>query len=285
MIQSLRLHQWIKNLFIFSPLVFGQKVFYFEEFEKTAWAFLGFCALSSCVYIINDFIDRDRDSQSPYKNNIFVQGEAAQRRPVLLLGILLFFLGCVLCAKASDPTLWIGIGYVILNIIYSLYAKQFVIIDVLFIALGFQARLWAGSFAAGIFPSLWLQACVFCLSLFLGFAKRRREIRLLKGSAVKYRENLLSYSGRWLDILLFSCAGLTALSYTAYVFLAFSAKRISPFYIRLSAIFVIAGIVRYLCLVYSNKKKSDPSELILSDAIILGIIVAWAVQIFILFYG
>ncbi|MDP8266585.1 MAG: UbiA prenyltransferase family protein [Candidatus Aceula meridiana] len=284
MIRSLRIYQWIKNLFIFSPLIFGQNFFNFEKFQATSWVFLGFCALSSCIYIINDFIDKERDAQSPYKNNIFVQRGVVKARPVLFLSGFLFLLGCILCAKVNQSAFWIGIGYIILNVIYSLYAKQFIIIDVFFISLGFQARLWAGGVASGIFPSFWLQACIFCLSLFLGFAKRRREIYLLKGLAIHYRENLLNYSVRLLDILLFGCAGLTALFYTAYVFLSFSARKISPFCIRLSVVLVVVGIIRYLCLVYSDKKRSDPSELILSDIFVLSVIIIWVAYIFILLY-
>src|SRR5206468_582163 len=50
---SLRPRQWVKNLFVFAGLVFGQRLF-----TPAVWPALGafaiFCGLSGAVYLVND---------------------------------------------------------------------------------------------------------------------------------------------------------------------------------------------------------------------------------------
>src|SRR2546428_13034545 len=63
---SLRPRQWVKNLFVFAGLVFGQRLF-----TPAVWPALGafaiFCGLSGAVYLVNDVADRDQDRLHPKK--------------------------------------------------------------------------------------------------------------------------------------------------------------------------------------------------------------------------
>ena len=66
-IELVRVKHWIKNLFVFAPLVFSLNLFSVEHFTKCLIAFFSFCCVSSAVYIINDLFDRERDRQHPHK--------------------------------------------------------------------------------------------------------------------------------------------------------------------------------------------------------------------------
>src|SRR5436309_12194254 len=63
---SLRPRQWVKNLFVFAGLVFGQRLF-----TPAVWPALGafaiFCGLSGAIYLLNDVADRERDRLHPKK--------------------------------------------------------------------------------------------------------------------------------------------------------------------------------------------------------------------------
>src|SRR5262249_57775543 len=63
---SLRPRQWVKNLFVFAGLVFGQRLFT-DSFWPALGAFAIFCALSGAIYLVNDVADRDKDRLHPKK--------------------------------------------------------------------------------------------------------------------------------------------------------------------------------------------------------------------------
>src|SRR2546428_9355973 len=75
---SLRLRQWVKTLFVFAGLVFGQRLF-----TPAVWpalrAFAIFCGLSGAVYLVNDVADRDQDRLHPKNRE---RPRAAGRLPI-----------------------------------------------------------------------------------------------------------------------------------------------------------------------------------------------------------
>ena len=63
----LRVHQWVKNLLLFIPLVMGHQ---FGSLDTWSAAFLGFLLFSmtaSAVYILNDLADLENDREHPSK--------------------------------------------------------------------------------------------------------------------------------------------------------------------------------------------------------------------------
>src|SRR5205814_9482869 len=77
---SLRPRQWVKNLFVFAGLVFGQRLF-----TPAVWPALGafaiFCGLSGAVYPVNDVADRDQDRLHPKKRDAPVDAGRLPIRP------------------------------------------------------------------------------------------------------------------------------------------------------------------------------------------------------------
>ncbi len=63
----LRIPQWIKNLFVFVPLLFSLHFFDTAYFLPTLKAFFMFCLASSFIYIVNDIIDIKADASHPIK--------------------------------------------------------------------------------------------------------------------------------------------------------------------------------------------------------------------------
>jgi 4-hydroxybenzoate polyprenyltransferase len=181
---------------------------------------------------------------------------------------------------------WInqGVGavallYIAIHVIYNLWAKDVVILDVFFIAFGFQLRIWAGSLAVGIAPSEWLQMCVFVLSLFLGFTKRRSELSDLKEKAAEHRHALLEYNFYLLDQIIMITAALTVMFYALYSISPEVMARLGSARMVYSLGFVIFGVFRYLYLVHVKKTGGEPGELLLHDAPLLIDVLLWLVFI------
>ena len=114
-----------------------------------------------------------------------------------------------------------------------------VILDVVSIALGFQIRIWVGALVIGVIPSVWLQMCVFVLSLFLGFTKRRYEYTTLKEKAAGHREILASYTVYFLDQIILICSTLAIVFYGLYTISSDIVKRIGSYDMLYSIAFVI----------------------------------------------
>jgi len=66
-LKLLRIPQWIKNFFVFVPLVFSRQLFNLHGLVEVLHGFILFCLTSSIVYIINDIIDAESDRQHPEK--------------------------------------------------------------------------------------------------------------------------------------------------------------------------------------------------------------------------
>jgi len=65
-----RVKQWIKNLFIFAPLIFSGQLLKSHAVIATAYVALIFCLASASVYILNDIKDVESDRKHPQKSRL-----------------------------------------------------------------------------------------------------------------------------------------------------------------------------------------------------------------------
>ncbi|MDL1892573.1 decaprenyl-phosphate phosphoribosyltransferase, partial [Sphingobacteriales bacterium CHB3] len=93
----IRPKQWIKNLFVFVPLVFAKELFEFEPVVTSLMAFLAFCLAASAVYVINDMADVESDRAHPEKKNRpIAAGSVTFAEAYVLIGVLLVCSGAIL---------------------------------------------------------------------------------------------------------------------------------------------------------------------------------------------
>jgi len=64
-----RPHQWTKNLLLLAPLIFSRHLFIFRDDAIAMLGVIGFCALASFAYALNDIIDREADRLNPEKRS------------------------------------------------------------------------------------------------------------------------------------------------------------------------------------------------------------------------
>lgn len=281
----LRVKQWVKNSFIFFPLIFSGKLFYPDQIINCIITFLGFCLVASGLYILNDYLDRHKDRLHPRKANRPLAQLKIGKPAIALIVSSFVGLGILVCWQVDPLVLVTAMVYIMLHLVYNFFTKMIVIIDVVFIALGFQIRIWAGAMAIGVVPSVWLQMCVFLLALFLGFTKRRYELNTLGESALGHRSVLSHYTIYFLDQMIIICSTLAVVFYGLYTISADLANRGGGQEMVYSVVFVIYGIFRYLYLSHVKRQGDDAGEALASDLPLLANVLLWILYICYLLYN
>ena len=172
----IRPHQYIKNLFIFSPLFFATKIAEIPLFANAAIAFVAFSLAASAVYVFNDYIVIEDDRRHPKKKDRPLASGAISKSQAIIIMSLLFLMGSVLMISVSPKAAGFLSAYVIMNFAYSLHLKHIAILDVTIIAIGFVLRLFIGSVVTDIPLSMWIIIMTFLLALFMALAKRRDDV-------------------------------------------------------------------------------------------------------------
>ena len=274
-LELLRVKQWVKNTFIFFPLLFAGQFFQQELLINTLITFFGFCLASSGLYILNDYLDREQDRFHPRK----AQRPLAQGNfnPIVIKSLITIFilLGLLTCLLVGQRVFIAVLIYIALHLLYNTIMRKVVLLDVIFIAFGFLIRIGAGSLAANVSPSVWLLMCVFLLALFLGFTKRRYEISSLGEKASQHRSVLAHYNIYLLDQIIIICSTLAIVFYGLYTISEDIFRRLGSYHLAYSLVFVIYGIFRYLYLIHMHKKGDDPGEILATDSPLLINVLLW----------
>jgi decaprenyl-phosphate phosphoribosyltransferase len=265
LIKLARFRQWIKNGFVFAPLVFSGQVTNFDSIQQAFFATLIFCFTSSVVYILNDILDVSNDRRHPIKRH---------SRPIASGGIeiyqALIFMALlsslVLFGLFIFPQLILPISmYLFLNFVYNLWLKSQPVLDIFCIAFGFTLRTFAGTAILNTAMSAWLFITVLSLALFLASIKRKQE---LINIGVISRPNLKNYS---LD-LINKYAEISATG--ALIFYSLFVISVRPELVT-TIPFVIFGIFRYWYIVEKEKKGESPTDALINDWQLILNIVVW----------
>lgn len=289
LLRTMRPKQWLtKNIFIFAAVVFDSKLFvpgpFFQTpLGKTILGFGLFCLISSTIYLINDIADVEADRHHPKKK---FRPIPSGQLPISIAAGAALALGLftLVTALALDVTFGILVVlYAIINLAYSFKLKHVVIVDVLIVAAGFVLRVAAGVPLVNVVRfSPWLYMCMALLALFLGFAKRRQEITLLKDGAINSRAILEEYNLEFLDGMLNVVMACTVIAYSLYTFLA---EGLPPNHTMMLTIpFVLYFIFRYLYLVHVRGETAPPDEVVLKDRALQIDGALWALSVILILY-
>lgn len=266
-----RVKQWLKNSFVFAALLFSGQFFMVEKLSLVMLAFASFSFISSSVYVLNDIIDCEKDKLHPEKKDRPLAAGIIKVRDAVISGVLLLGCGLVLGWNLNLSLFYILLAYLALNIIYSLWLKNVVFIDIFIIAFGFVLRVLAGSLVLALSPSPWLILCTFLLSLFLGLCKRRKEFLVLKSDGISHRRSLSDYNH---NVLIDQLIGMTiSTSIVAYALYTYYSPIGIPMMYTIP--FVIFTFFRYLFLVYKEEEGGDPADTILKDKILMCGFILW----------
>jgi 4-hydroxybenzoate polyprenyltransferase len=269
LVRSMRLYQWVKNVFIFAPMIFALQFFHFGYVKNSLAAFLLFSLVASCIYIFNDCFDKEKDRLHPDKKKRPIASGDLSVKTAAPAAVIILAISLVFIYRFNRYFFIIAALYIVLNIIYSAFLKKIVILDVMIIAIGFVMRVQIGGVVNQIELSQWILIITFLLAIFLGLIKRRQELVKITdpkdSSQVETRKTLKKYNLALLDQLISITTATTLISYIIYVANPNILEKFGTGQLYLTVPFVVFGIFRYLYLTYVKGKGENPAEIIFSD--------------------
>ena len=276
LVELMRVHQWMKNGFVFVGLIFGHAWTQPDMVLAAVLAAAAFSLAASAIYIINDFADLPRERSHPVmRHRPLASGRVPLPAARALCGLLLCT-SAVLGWMAGPVVLAIIAAYVAMNIAYSHALKHVVVLDVFVIAAGFILRILAGTLGIGIAPSQWLLVCSLLLTLFLGFAKRRAELlKSARSGVAAHRKTLSLYSPELLDKYIGICAGGAILAYSLYTMSPQTAALHGTQNLVYTVPFVVYGVFRYLYLLHAAQAGTDTSRDLVRDPHLIASVLGW----------
>ncbi len=294
-IRTARPRQWLKNLSIFAAPVLAGRLFIGDTFSLSVKAFIAFCAISSGAYFLNDIVDAPKDRLHPIKKNRPI-ASGKLSIPLATVVSLALIAGSIIYSflYLDDYFAMILVFYILLQLAYSFYFRNIIILDSLIVASGFVIRVFAGGFASRTSVSSWLALTTIGISMLLAFGKRRSEKTILSkllGSLKdgETRKTLRHYPDTLLDSMISMSAAFTIISYSLFSFMI-SSERVttklsiflpavlkSPKLMMLTIPIVIYGIARYLYVIYEKEEGESPERALLSDKPLLATVILWGI--------
>jgi decaprenyl-phosphate phosphoribosyltransferase len=283
-VKLIRLHHYIKNLFIFLPLFFVGQITNPQLLTNALIAFIAFSMSASAVYILNDFLDIEVDRLHPEKKHRPLASGLISKKEAFLLIAVFFVAGISLIATQSLQALIVLLTYITLNIGYCFFLKHIAIIDITIIAIGFVLRLFVGSFATEIPLSKWIVLMTFLLALFLALAKRRDDVLHFMNTGKKMRKVIDGYNLQFIDGAMMILSSVVIVSYILYTTSLEVTQRIQSEFMYLTSLFVILGILRYLQISFVENNSGSPTKIMIKDKFIIITILAWVSSFVYLIY-
>ncbi len=254
-IKETRPKQMIKNGLVLVPLFFTINIWYSSndvpgmiDIIGRAFAALGiFVLLSAAVYFINDAVDISRDRAHPRKRHRPIAAGRISLPWAYAIAAVMIIGGLGAAYVASTPLAVTAAAYLAINIAYSWWLKNIVILDVMTVASGFVLRAVAGAIAIDhaiiyrdtvgteldLTSSPWLYLVTALGALFLALAKRRTELKIAGNDSQAQRSILGEYSLTLLDSLISVVATATLIAYTLYTFGSGNPDRLHALHVRL----------------------------------------------------
>lgn len=267
LLRLIRPKHWIKNLFVLAPLIFSGT---FTRPQKTLLAVFGtllFCVAASIVYIVNDLSDVRRDRLHPVKRitRPIASGAVSvtEARVVLIVLSALLVVGTFV----SIPLVAVLIGYILLNVSYSVWLKSIPVVDIFCVAAGFVLRVYAGARVIDVPLSSWMMVTTLSIALYLAAIKRRDELEAQGDGA---RAVLGQYSIALLDRFALMSSVCSMVFYSLFVV---TTRPVLAFTIPL----VLFGIFRYWFIVDRGERGESPTDALWSDRTLAVTVVMWGI--------
>ena len=283
-LKLMRLHQYVKNLFLFLPLFFVGQITNLELTTNAFVAFIAFSITASSVYILNDYLDIDDDRKHPTKKDRPLASGLILKKQAFLLMSSLSISGLIIMANQSIQAFIVLLIYIALNILYSFRLKHVAIVDITIISVGFVLRILIGAFVTETPLSKWIVTMTFLLALFLAFAKRRDDVLHFMTTGKKMRKVIDGYNLKLIDGAMVIMSSVVIVSYLLYTTSPEVVKRFNNEYLYLTSFFVVIGILRYMQITLVKNNSGSPTKILLKDKFLIIVILSWLTSFLFLIY-
>lgn len=279
-IESMRPHQWYKNLIVFIGIIFSKKIVYASYWFDVLSVFILLCIFSGITYVINDIVDLKRDEAHPEKRKRpLASGKITKGEAVL--GSVVFFLVASYWASLLGPvTLAAFMVFFTVGLCYNFYLKHIFLVDIITISTLFVMRASIGVISMpNVTISPWLILCAFLLSLLLALGKRRRELQVLKEDSKNHRKVLEHYSLEIITPLLISTLTMLFVSYCIYSVLTETGR---DMVITIPVITYL--FFRYSYLIFSGSNVAANPERVFGDRGMVYGMALWIILVMVSLY-
>lgn len=283
-IRLIRVRQWVKNLFLFIPSFFAGHLFKSEELIMVGIGVIAFSLVASGVYVINDFRDRFIDRMHPTKKlRPIASGEVGATTAWILIALLVAS-GMFIAAKLEITFFYLLLSYFALNIGYSFGLKNIAIVDLFIVSLGFLIRVYSGGVIADLPITHWLSIMILLLALFLIIAKRRDDILINAKNGCVIRKSTQAYNLDFINSCITLLSAVVIVAYIMYTVSPEVTERFNSDYLFITTIFVIAGVMRYLQIIFVENRSGSPTRIFVKDRFILATIAGWILSFYLIIY-
>lgn len=286
LLHTMRPKQWTKNvLFVFPAIIFDRQLSDPDALLRVITACILLILMSGTVYVINDLVDIEKDRQHPRKKTRPLPSGKLPQSIAQLAAVVMPTITLVVAWLFDRELSIVLLIYLTIQITYSFWLKNIVIVDVLTVTSGFVLRVLAGVVVIDVANfSPWLYACSGLLALFLAVGKRRQELITLGEHALQTRPIFKDYNLALIDDML---RLVTTSTFIAYLLYTIEADITSFRGIKLALLtvpFVLYGLYRYLYLIHVRGEGSAPDEVLLRDRPLQLAMIGWGLLFIILLY-
>ena len=283
-IRLIRVRQWVKNLFLFIPSFFAGHLFESEELLMVGIGAFAFSLVASGVYVINDYRDRFVDRMHPTKKlRPIASGEIGTATAWVLI-VTLISAGLLIAASLEMVFFYLLLAYLVLNLGYSFGLKNIPIVDLFIVSLGFLLRIYSGGVIADLPITHWLSIMILLLALFLIIAKRRDDILLNARNGHVIRKSTQAYNLDFINSCITLLSAVVIVAYIMYTVSPEVTERFNSDYLFITTIFVIAGVMRYLQIIFVENRSGSPTRIFVKDKFILATIAGWILSFYLIIY-
>jgi 4-hydroxybenzoate polyprenyltransferase len=253
-----------------------------------AVAFIAFSLAASSIFCFNDIYDVEADRLHPEKYKRPIASCTISIKTAYIFMAICFAAAMLVLLFFGGATKYLSMAFIVfyyvMNIAYCIKLKHYAIIDVMVISIGFVLRIFVGGATTGIWLSEWIIIMTFLLALFLAFAKRRDDVIRYQETGVSHRKNTNRYNREFMNQIMSVIATITIIAYIMYTLSPEVMARFHSRYVYLTAIFVLAGIIRYLQVTIVDLKSGSPAKILLHDRFIQSCIAGWIISFLIIIY-
>ena len=283
-LKLLRPKHWAKNLFLFIPLFFGGEFLNVAKILDVSLGFIAFSAIASSIYILNDYRDVEDDRKHPKKKFRPIASGAVSKAAALVICFLLIAGGMTLAYFIRDKFLFVLAIYFFLNVGYSLGLKNIAILDILILSAGFVLRVKAGSVISHVPLSEWIIIMVFLLAMFMAIGKRRDDVLLKLESGQDMRKSIKGYNLELLNVLLALICAVIIVAYFMYSMSRETNLKFGTYRLYYTCLFVMAGIMRYLQIIFVQADSGSPTKILYKDRFIQIALLLWMASFIAIIY-
>jgi 4-hydroxybenzoate polyprenyltransferase len=234
---------------------------------------ISFSFIASAIYILNDIVDRHIDRMHEKKKNRPLAAGQISVFSASLLMVFSLLVGLAIAWYLSVSFFEIALAYVFLQILYCFFFKNYAIIDVLSISLGFIFRIAAGAYLVSVPLTPWIIIATGLLALFQALAKRRDDLCL--DLTATHRKSLNGYNKPFLDVAIIIVVSCLIVVYAIYTTDLAVLERLNVHNLYFTIPFVVAGVLRYLQITYVFAKSGSPTEILLKDRFVQLSVLGW----------